>query len=151
MASPPRTRFRDPHAMMADIFNSLGRDARSRVLGALEERDREAAEKIKALMFTFDDLVRLDDGAVRALLRRIGKDTLALALKSGAGAVGDRVFRTMSDRAGRMLREDIAAVGPVRRRDVDRAQAAIVALAKEMAAAGEIVIPEGGDADEMVS
>jgi len=150
MTNLAKTQRRDSHELMADIFNNLDRNAENRFMSALEERNRESAEKIKALMFTFEDLVRLDAGGIQTLLRRVEKDKLGVALKGGSDAIKELFFKNMSERAGKMMREDMDAAGPVRLRDVDQAQSAIVALAKEMAAAGELIISEGGDEDELV-
>src|SRR5690606_31413602 len=113
------------------------------------ERNREAAERIKALMFTFDDLQRLTPMAVQALLRVVEKDKLPLALKGASEKLRDLFFSNLSERAGKMLREEIEALGPVKLREVDEAQAGIVALAKEMAAQGQIEIGESKD-EELV-
>jgi flagellar motor switch protein FliG len=139
MTNLARTQRRDAHELMADIFNNLDRNTENRFMSALEERNRESAEKIKALMFTFDDLTR-----------SVEKDKLAIALKGGADGVKELFFKNMSERAGKMLREDMEALGPVRLRDVDQAQAAIVVMAKELAASGQIVISEGREEDELV-
>ncbi len=135
---------------MADIFNSLDRQSQDRFLTALEERNRDSAEKIKALMFTFEDLARLDNNGVQTLLRQVEKDKLALALKGSTDAMRDLFFKNMSERAGKMMREDMDALGPVRLSDVEESQMMIVQLAKELAAQGQIVISEGGGEDEMV-
>ena len=100
-------------------------------------------------MFTFDDLQRLTPPAVQTLLRSVEKDKLPLALKGASDKLRDLFFSNMSERAGKMLREDIEALGPVRLRDVDEAQAAIVALAKELAAQGQIEIGDSKD-EELV-
>ena len=150
MTNLARTQRRDAHEMMADIFNNLDRNAENRFMSALEERNRESAEKIKALMFTFEDLVRLDASGVQTLLRQVEKDKLALALKGASDAIKDLFFKNMSERAGKMLREDMEAQGPVRLRDVDQAQSLIVVMAKELAASGQIVISEGREEDELV-
>lgn len=146
MSNLARSTRRDAHEMMADIFNNLDRAAEGRFLSSLEERNREAAERIKALMFTFDDLQRLAPGGMQVLLRAVDKEKLPLALKGASERLRDIFFKNLSERAGKMLRDDIAALGPVKLRDVDEAQAAIVLLAKEMAASGEIEI--GGSKDE---
>ena len=140
---------RDSHEMMADIFNSLDRQSESRFVAALEERNREAAERIKALMFTFDDLQRLTPANVQILLRSVEKDKLPVALKGASDKLRELFFSNLSERAGKMLREDMEALGPVKLRDVDDAQAGIVALAKDLAAQGTIEISEGKN-DEMV-
>jgi flagellar motor switch protein FliG len=143
MSNLARTTRRDAHEMMAEIFNNLDRQAETRFVAALEERNRESAERIKALMFTFDDLQRLTPPAVQALLRAVEKDKLPLALKGASEKLRDLFFSNLSERAGKMLREEIESLGPVKLRDVDDAQAAIVAQAKDMAASGQIEIGEG--------
>src|ERR1700761_7043408 len=150
MSNLARTARRDAHELMADIFNNLDRNAESRFMSALEERNREAAERIKALMFTFEDLVRVDTAGIQTLLRSVEKDKLAVALKGGSETVKDLFFKNMSERAGKMLKEDMDAMGPVRLRDVDQAQSMIVTMAKELAASGQIVISEGREEDELI-
>jgi flagellar motor switch protein FliG len=150
MTNLARTQRRDSHELMADIFNNLDRNTENRFMSALEERNRESSEKIKALMFTFDDLIRIDAAGIQVLLRSVEKDKLAIALKGGADAVKELFFKNMSERAGKMLREDMEALGPVRLRDVDQAQAAIVVMAKELASSGQLVISEGREEDELV-
>jgi flagellar motor switch protein FliG len=143
------TTRRDSHEMMADIFNSLDRSSEARLVAALEERNRDAADRIKALMFTFDDLKRLTPANVQILLRSVEKDKLPVALKGASDALRELFFGNLSERAGKMLREDIEMLGPVKLRDVDDAQAGIVAMAKDLAAQGVIEISEGKN-DEMV-
>ena len=150
MTNLSSTQRRDSHEMMAEIFNSLDRASEARFVAALEERNREAADKIKALMFTFDDLQRLTPANIQILLRSVEKDKLPLALKGASDGLRDLFFRNLSERAGKMLREDIELLGPVKLRDVDDAQASIVALAKDLAAQGQIEIGEGGN-DMMVT
>jgi len=149
MSNLARSTRRDAHEMMAEIFNNLDRQAETRFLAALEERNREAAERIKSLMFTFDDLQRLASPAMQTLLRAVEKDKLPLALKGASDKLRDLFFANLSERAGKMLREDIELLGPVKLRDVDEAQAGIVALAKELAAQGQIEIAENKD-EELV-
>ena len=141
---------RDSHEHMADIFNNLDRNTETRFMTALDERNRESAERIRALMFTFDDLVRLDAAGIQVLLRQVDKDQLGLALKGAAEDVKDLFFSNMSERAGKMMREDMEAMGAVRLKDVDEAQAAVVANAKALADSGEIVISSGDEESEMV-
>jgi flagellar motor switch protein FliG len=150
MSNLARSTRRDAHEMMADIFNNLDRQSESRFVSALEERNRESADRIKSLMFTFDDLQRLNAQAVQVLLRSVDKAKLPLALKGASEKLRDMFFTNLSERAGKMLREDIANLGPVKLRDVDDAQASIVALAKDLAAQGEIQITQGKD-DEMIA
>lgn len=110
----------------------------------------DQAERIKQLMFTFDDLVRLDAGGIQTLLRQVEKDKLAMALKGAADEVKQLFFANMSERAGKMLKEDMEAMGAVRLKDVDDAQAAVVSVAKSLADAGEIVIAGSSQEDELV-
>jgi flagellar motor switch protein FliG len=142
MSNLARSTRRDAHEMMADIFNSLDRASETRFLTALDERNRDAAERIRSLMFTFEDLQRLSQPAMQVLLRAVERDKLPLALKGSSEKLRDLFLKSMSERAGKILRDDIVALGPVKLRDVDEAQAAIVATAKELAAQGQIEIAE---------
>jgi flagellar motor switch protein FliG len=150
MSNLARTARRDSHEVMAEIFNNLDRNTEARFMSALEERNRESAERIKQLMFTFEDLARVDSSGIQILLRNVEKEKLALALKGGSDVVKDLFFKNMSERLGKMLKEDMEALGPVRLKDVDEAQTAIVQVAKDLAASGQIVISEGGAEDELV-
>ena len=150
MSNLARTNRRDSHEVIAEIFNNLDRNSETRFLGALEDRDRDSAERVKALMFTFEDLVKLDPSGIQTLLRNVEKDKLGTALKGASEAVRDLFFTNMSERAGKLLREDMEAMGPVRLSDVDEAQTLIVVNAKELAASGDILIAEGGEDDELV-
>ena len=145
MSNLARSTRRDAHEMMAEIFNNLDRQQEQRFIAALEDRNRDAAERIKSLMFTFDDLQRLTPAAVQTLLRSVEKDKLPLALKGASEKLRELFFGNLSERAGKMLREEIEALGPVKLRDVDDAQASIVAMAKELAAQGQIEISESKD------
>ncbi len=135
MTNLARTSRRDSHELMAEIFNNFDRNTEYKFMTALEERSSESAERIKQLMFTFEDLLRLDSAGTQVLVRRIAKEQLAVALKGASEPLKDMFFSNMSERAAKMLREDIAAMGPVRLRDVDEAQSAIVAAAKALAEA----------------
>jgi flagellar motor switch protein FliG len=148
-SSLARTNRRDSHELIAEIFNSLDRSTETRFITALEERNRDSAERIKALMFTFEDLSKVDGMAIQGILRAAEKEKLPLALKGASEGLRDLFFSNMSERAAKLLREDLAAMGPVRLKDVEEAQSYLVALAKDLAARGEIVIAEGGE-DELV-
>jgi len=150
MTNLARTARRDSHEMMADIFNNLDRNTENRFMTALEERNRESAERIKQLMFTFDDLARLDPSGIQVLLRQVEKDQLTTALKGASEDVKSLFFSNMSERAGKMMREDMDAMGAVRLKDVDEAQANIVAVAKALSDSGEIVIAGSGEEDELI-
>jgi flagellar motor switch protein FliG len=150
MSSLSQTQRRDAHEMMAEIFNSFDRQTETRFITALEEANREAADRIKTLMFTFDDLVKLDAGSAQTLLRQVDKDKLAVALKGANETVRTFFLGNMSSRAAKMMLDDMAAMGPVRLRDVDEAQGIMVNLAKDLAAKGEIMISKSRADDELV-
>jgi flagellar motor switch protein FliG len=150
MSNLSQTRRRDAHEVMAEIFNNFDRQTETRFLNALEEENREAAERIKELMFTFDDLIKLDSGSAQTLMRNIDKDKLAVALKGATEQVREFFFSNMSTRAAKMLVEDMQDRGPVRLREVDDAQAFLVNLAKDLAAKGEILISKSRGDEELV-
>jgi flagellar motor switch protein FliG len=150
MSNLARTSKRDSHEMMADIFNSFDRQTEARFIGALEERNRESAERIRALMFVFEDLSKLDPGGVQTLLRAVEKDQLALALKGASETLREMFFTNMSERASKIMREDMESMGPVRLKDVDTAQMAMVTAAKDLAARGEIMLAGASGDDELI-
>ncbi|WP_269220805.1 flagellar motor switch protein FliG [Brevundimonas vesicularis] len=150
MSNLARTSKRDSHEMMADIFNSFDRQTEARFIGALEERNRESAERIRALMFVFEDLSKLDPGGVQTLLRAVDKDSLGLALKGASEGLREMFFSNMSERASKIMREDMESMGPVRLKDVDGAQMAMVQVAKDLAAKGDIMLAGQGSDDELI-
>jgi flagellar motor switch protein FliG len=145
-----RTNRRDAHELIAEIFNSLDRNTETRFIAALEERNRDSAEKIKSLMFTFEDLQKLDSGAIQALLRAAEKEKIPVALKGASDPLKDLFFSNMSERASKLLKEEITSMGPVRLKDVEEAQGYLVSVAKDLAARGEIIISDGSAEDELV-
>ncbi len=145
-----RAARRDNHELMADIFNNLDRNTETRLMTGLEERNRESAERIKQLMFTFDDLVRVDSSGIQLLLGQVEKDQLAIALKGSSEEVKELFFSNMSERAGKMMKEDMDAMGAVRLKDVDEAQSGIVQVAKALSDAGEMVIAGSDEESELI-
>src|SRR5712675_2132365 len=150
MSNLARTAKRDAHEMMAEIFNNFDRQTENRFLTSLEERSRDAAERIKALMFTFEDLGKLDPGSIQTLLRHVEKDKLGLSLKGATDSLRDVFFSNMSERAGKILREDMESLGPVRLKEVDEAQMRMVNVAKDLANKGEIMIASKQGEDELI-
>jgi flagellar motor switch protein FliG len=150
MSNLSQTRRRDAHEVMAEIFNNFDRQTETRFISSLEEHNREAAERIKTLMFTFDDLSKLDAGSAQTLMRHVDKDKLGIALKGANDTVRQFFLGNMSARAAKMLVDDMQALGPVRLRDVDEAQTLLVNLAKDLAAKGEIMIAKSGGDEELV-
>jgi flagellar motor switch protein FliG len=150
MSNLARTSKRDSHEMMAEIFNNFDRQTESRFITALEERNRESAERIRALMFVFEDLSKLDPGGVQTLLRGVEKSQLGLALKGASESLREMFFSNMSERASKIMREDMESMGPVRLKEVDAAQMAMVQVAKDLAAKGEIMLAGSSGDDELI-
>ncbi|MCR9257489.1 MAG: flagellar motor switch protein FliG [Alphaproteobacteria bacterium] len=150
MSNLARTSRTDAHEMMAEIFSNLDRATEQRFLSALDERNRDAAEKIRGLMFTFEDLGKLDPGSVQALMRNVDKDKLGIALKGASEGMRDLFLQNMSERAAKLLREDMQAMGPVRLKEVEEAQGSMIQAAKDMADRGEIVLASNSEEDSLV-
>lgn len=150
MSNLNQTQRRDPHETMAEIFNAFDRQTEARFLTKLEEENRESADRIKSLMFTFDDLQKLDNGAIQTLLRTVDKDKLAIALKGAAETARNFFLSNLSSRAAKMLTDDMEVMGPIRIRDVEEAQQTMVSTAKDLAARGEITIVKNRSDDELV-
>ena len=150
MSNLSQTRRRDAHEVMAEIFNNFDRQTETRFITALEEENRESAERIKTLMFTFDDLTKLDTASAQTLMRHVEKDKLGVALKGATEPVRQFFLSNMSTRAAKMLMDDMQAMGPVRLREVDEAQALLVNLAKDLAAKGEIIISKTRGEEELI-
>ena len=145
MSNLARAAKRDTHEVMAEIFNNLDRSTEARLMGTLETSAAESAARVRALMFTFEDLRSLDIRSMQVLVRTVDRDKLPLALKSASGRLLELFFKSMSDRAGRILMDDIESLGPVLLRDVEAAQLYIVNKAKELAQQGEIRLGQGKD------
>ena len=140
----------DSHERIADIFNSLDRSTENRLMGELEKKNPKNAEKIKGLMFTFEDLLGIDSAGIQALLRKVEQDRLVVALKGTSQDIRDLFLTNMSERAGRMMEEDMEALGPVRASEVEAAQNEIISIAKELAVSGEIYISSANEDDELI-
>jgi len=130
---------------LVNILNRVDRASEKLIFEYLEREDPALAEEIRKRLFVFEDIILLDDAAIQRIIRDIDNRELALALKGGGGEVTQRIFKNMSKRAAEMLREDLEFLGPVRLRDVEEAQARIVAIVRKLDEAGEIVIARGGE------
>jgi len=150
MTNLSRTQRRDSHEMMAEIFNNLERAVEAKFMDQLEKSAPDSAEKIRSLMFTFEDLMKLDPAAIQTLIRAVDKDKLPTALKGATETLRDLFFSNMSERAAKIMKEDMAAMGPVRLKDVEEAQSYIVNVTKDLEARGEIVVSTGGEEDELI-
>lgn len=148
MANLAKTSRRDSHELMAEIFNNLERAVEGRIMGQLEQSAPESAEKIRSLMFTFEDLGKLDGASVQTIIRAADKDKMPLALKGASEALKDLFFSNMSERAAKIMKEDMGTMGPVRLKDVEEAQQYIVNVAKDLESRGELVLAKGNNAED---
>lgn len=137
---------------VAEILNRVERATEKSIMSDLEERDPELADEIARLMFTFEDIVYVDDTGIQKALREIETKDLALALKSANDEVSDKVYRNMSERARTMIQEEIEFMGPTRLKNVEEAQQKIVAVIRRLEEAGELIVSGRGqgDADEIL-
>ncbi len=140
----------DTYEMVAEIFNNFDRATESKFFEMLDKKNPELAERIRELMFTFEDLKKLDSGAIQAILRTADKQKLPIALKGAPEEIRTLFFSNMSERASKILKDEISSLGPVRVSDVDEAQMSIVATARQLADSGEIKIPEGTEEQEQM-
>ncbi len=149
MAALSRGEDKDPHEAMAEIFNNFDRATERRFIEALERKHPSAADRIKSLMFVFEDLLRLDGQDIQVLLRFTDKSVLAKALKGASEEVRRHFLVNMSERAAGILRDDIDIMGPTRMREIDAAQSKIVEIAKGLAEEGEIFLAKSNE-EELV-
>lgn len=152
MSNLSRSNQNDPFELMAGIFNDFSSSTEQRFFEILEQRNLPAAERIRALMFTFDDLLRLDPGGVQSLLRVADKTHLTAALKGGSEEIRKLFFSNMSNRAAKILKDDISSMGAIRLSDVEKSQAAIIQATKELIERGDAILTDGnGDGnDELI-
>ncbi|GBR70408.1 flagellar motor switch protein FliG [Gluconobacter kanchanaburiensis] len=147
----PRGINRNSHEVLAEIFNNFDRRLEGRFMNALDERSHEDAEQIKSLMFTFEELVNLSAESLIILLNQISRESLPLALKGASDKLRQAFFASMSERAGRILLDEIGDLGPVRVKDVDTAQNEILIIAKDLIERGEIdIIDHEQPGNEMI-
>jgi flagellar motor switch protein FliG len=140
MTNLSRAQKRDPHESMAEVFNAMDRASEESMLTALDIRAPESAERIRALMFTFEDLMNLLPASIARIVKVADKRQMALALKGAPEEMRAMFFASMTERASKLMREDMAAMGPIRARDCEEAQNVLVRLAKTLADNGEIVL-----------
>lgn len=150
MANLARTARRDSHELMAEIFNNMDRSIESKIMESLEKTAPDAAEKIRSLMFTFEDLSNLDPSSIQTIIRAADKDKLPLALKGATETLRDLFFSNMSERAAKIMKEDMASMGPVRLKEVEESQQYIVNVAKDLESRGEVILSKGKAEDAMI-
>lgn len=135
---------------VAEMLNVMDKNTETSIMSRLEEKDPLLAEEIRKLMFVFDDIVKIDDRGIQALLKEVPNDKLLLALKTANEDIRVKIFKNISARAAEMLREDLSNMGPSRLSDVEGAQQEIVNAARRLEAEGKILIARGGSEDAMV-
>jgi flagellar motor switch protein FliG len=135
---------------VANILNSMDRDKSGAELGKIEKSDAEMHQKIKDLLFIFDNLLDVDDRGIQALLREVGSDTLAVALRGAEPEVQEKILKNMSKRAAEILKDDMEARGPVKLAEVEAAQKEIIVIAQRLAEEGTISLGGKGGGDEFV-
>ncbi|MGD0282484.1 MAG: flagellar motor switch protein FliG [Dissulfurispiraceae bacterium] len=133
---------------VAEILNQLDRASEDLILKNIEEKDQILADEIRKLMFTFDDLVVIDDRGIQMILKEITTDDLALSLKMATDELKSKIFKNMSQRAVQILKEEIESKGAVRLSDVEKAQMNIVRVARRLEEEGKIVV--GGKGGEEI-
>jgi flagellar motor switch protein FliG len=134
---------------VANLLNAMKKDKSGEELGKIEQADSEMHQKIKDLLFIFDNLLDIDDRGIQAVLRDVGSDVLALALRGAEPEVQDKIMRNMSKRAAEILRDDMEARGPVKLAEVEAAQKEVVTIAQRLAEEGAINLG-GKDAGDYV-
>lgn len=150
MSNLAKRQSTDSFEMIAEIFNNFDRSAEGKFMSKLEERNAESAEKVRALMFTFEDLVKINTAGIQVLLRTVDKTKLGVALKGASDTIKDLFLSSMSERAGKIMREEMDSMGPVRIKEVDEAQMYVVSTAKDLAVKGDILISSDSAGDQLV-
>ncbi len=135
---------------VVEILRKVDLQTEKSILDGLEKTDPETANEIKKRMFVFDNITLLDDRSIQRVLREVDAKDLGLALKGASDEVRERIVSNMSERAGKMLEDDMAALGPVRMRHVEEAQGRIVATIRQLEEAEEIFVMRGGEDDLLV-
>src|SRR5574343_1059105 len=133
----------------AEIINMMGSSIETSVLDYIREADGDLAQRIMDNMFTFDDLIKLDDKGFQSLLKEVQTESLIIALKGASPEIRDKVFKNMSSRAAETLREDLESRGPVKLSEVEAEQKELLKIVRRRSDAGQIVLGGGGD-DEYV-
>lgn len=135
---------------LASILNRSDRSTEKIIMENLENKNQEVAEKVRELMFVFEDITFLDDRAIQRLLREVESKDLALALKGANTEVKEKIFKNMSERARQMLQDDMEYMGPVRAKEVQECQTKIVSIIRALEAAGEIILMRDGMEEEFI-
>ncbi|MFH1466317.1 MAG: flagellar motor switch protein FliG [Pseudomonadota bacterium] len=134
----------------ARMLGNMKKERNERVLGAIADEDDGLAQALRRRMVVFDDLAELDDRGIQALLKQVDREELVRALKGAKANTRERFFKNLSSRAADDIREALEILGPIRRSVVDDAQTQITTLALELSNKGEIFLPLGGEAEDLV-
>jgi flagellar motor switch protein FliG len=145
-----RSLKQDPYEIVAEVFNNLDRVSEERLMNGLERKNPEAAERVRGLMFTFEDLGELNKESIQMVLRLVDRSKLAMALKGTQDRIKEKFTSNMSERAAKLLLDEMNVLGLVRLKDVENAQNEIIAIAKDMAARSEIRIRTSTEAGEQL-
>ncbi len=135
---------------VAEILNQVDQATENAIMGRLEEDRPELSNEVRKLMFVFEDLMGVDDRSIRTILKEVNNDELTLALKAASEDMRNKVFSNLSERAANMIREDLESMGPTKLADVEKAQQAILRVAKKLEAEGKVVIGKGDGGDQFV-
>jgi flagellar motor switch protein FliG len=136
---------------VAEILNMAGRSTEKAILEGLEQVNPQLVDDIRRLMFVFEDIIRVNDKGIQAVLKEIENDALALALKTASEELKHKVFANMSERAAQLIKEEMEFMGPVRISDVEAAQQRIVDVVRRLEDSGEVIISgRGGEKDLIV-
>ena len=135
---------------VAEMLNVMDKNAEKAIMSRVEEKDPLLAEEIRKLMFIFDDIIKIDDRGIQALLKEVPNDKLLLALKTANQEIKDKILKNISKRAADLLSDDLATMGPARISDVESAQLEIVNIARRLEQEGKIIIARGGAEDALV-
>ncbi len=136
---------------VAEILNMASRSAEKTILADLEKRNPELATEIKNLMFTFDDLSLLDDRSIQRLMREVDTKDLSMSLKAANDDLKEAILRNMSERAAKLIEEELEFMGPVRLKDVEESKMKIVDIVRTLEEDGEIVISGRGGEEEIIA
>jgi flagellar motor switch protein FliG len=136
--------------VMSEILNRMNRNTESSILAALDDEDAELASQLRGLMFTFEDVLKLDDKSLQELLREITTEDLAKSLKLVDESARDKIFKNMSKRGAEMLKEDIELMPPIRLSEVEAAQREILDVTKRLESEGKILILRGAEEDTFI-
>lgn len=135
---------------LSEMLNFVDKATEERVLTGLEEIDQEMTNNVRGLMFTFEDLSKIDDKSMQTLIREVERDKWVMSLRTASPQMKKKVFSNMSERAGALLREELEGMGPVRLRDVEASQREVLEIARLLETEGKVMLASKGKEDMLV-